>query len=418
LAAVIECVNVRPRMDSVLTVAPGAEQEKGAVSRLGVYVHVPFCATTCDYCAFYQVRPQGDDLARFLATIEAELALVPRPLKAGTVFWGGGTPGLLPPRELAQLGALVRNALAAEPVEWTVELAPTTVTPERLAVLRAMGVTRVSLGVQSLQPRLLEALGRRHARAQALRAYERVRAAGFASVNLDLIFAIPGQSDDDWRADLREAAALGSEHLSTYCLTFEEDTALYVKLARGRVRLDPEREARFYEIAAEELEAAGWRGYEISNFARPGHECIHNLNTWAMGEWLGFGPAAASQHDGWRYANPADLAAWTAAIAAGRRGGSERVQLTPELLAADCLIFGLRCHRGVDEGALRARFAGVDWTPWNRLADRLAGEGLLERSEGRVWLTARGRLLADAVGAAVLDIWPARSAAEGLRLSP
>lgn len=398
-------------MEPLFTVAPGVEQEKGVPRGLGLYVHVPFCATTCDYCAFYQVRPEGDDFARYLETIAAELALVPRPMAARTVFWGGGTPGLLPPRELARLGALVREALAADPVEWTVELAPTTVTPERLAALREVGVTRVSLGVQSLQPRLLAALGRRHARSHVLRAYERVRAAGFAAVNLDLIFAIPGQSDEDWRADLREAAALEPEHLSTYCLTFEEDTALFVKLSQGRVRIDPEREARFYEIAAEELGAAGYRGYEISNYARPGHQCIHNLNTWAMGEWLGFGPSAASQHAGWRYANASDLAAWTADVVAGRRGTCDRVRLTPALLAADCLIFGLRCHHGVDETALRARFAGVAWSTWETLAARLVAEGLLERVGGRARLTARGRLVADAVGAAVLEVWPSEHSA-------
>ena len=150
------------------------------------------------------------------------------------------------------------------------ELAPSSVTEERLAVLRAAGVTRVSLGVQSFRPALLDALGRAHTREQVYRAYERVRAAGFASVNLDLMFALPGQTAAEWDADIDEAVALGPDHISTYCLTFEEDTALWVKLSQGRVRLDPENEARMYERTWERLGAAGYAQYEVSNFARPG----------------------------------------------------------------------------------------------------------------------------------------------------
>ncbi len=178
-------------------------------------------------------------------------------------------------------------------------------TPARLAVLKDLGVTRVSLGVQSLQPALLEALGRRHTRAQVLRAYAAVRAAGFASVNLDLIFAIPGQTLAAWQADLDAALELQPDHLSTYCLTFEEDTALFVQLAQGRVRPDADAEAAFYTAAWERLGAAGYAQYEISNFARAGHACLHNMNTWRMAEWVGLGPSAVSQDAGWRGADVA-----------------------------------------------------------------------------------------------------------------
>jgi oxygen-independent coproporphyrinogen-3 oxidase len=388
-----------------LTAGAQSEQEKAETMALGVYVHVPFCSTTCEYCAFYQVRPEGDDLARYLREMEREFSLVETPLRAGTVFWGGGTPGLLPAKHLAELCALVRRNLAAAPTEWSVELAPGTVTRDRLAALRDGGVTRISLGVQSLQPELLAALGRRHTKEQALRAYELVRAAGFASVNLDLIFAVPGQDAAGWRRDLAAAVALAPDHISTYCLTFEEDTALFVKLSEGKVKLDVEKEAAFYEATWDELGAAGFAQYEISNYARPGHACRHNLNTWAMQEWLGFGPSGASQHAGWRYQNPPDLAAWRADLGAGKRGTMDRTALTPELMAADTLIFGLRCNAGVDLAAAQRRFPTVNWAAYRALAARLVEEGLAEWGAPEVLrLTRRGRLLADSVGTAVLEV--------------
>ena len=392
------------QMTNSLTIAAQAEQEKAEPFELGVYVHIPFCSTTCEYCAFYQVRPQGDDLARYLKDVEAEFALVATPLRAETVFWGGGTPGLLPAKQLAELCALVRGNLASAPAEWSVEMAPGTVTRERLAALREGGVTRISLGVQSFQPELLAALGRRHSREQALRAYDLVRAAGFASVNLDMIFALPAQDAAGWRSELQAAIALGPDHISTYCLTFEEDTALYAKLAQGKLSRDAEQEAALYETTWDTLGAAGFAQYEISNYARPGHACRHNLNTWAMQEWLGFGPSGASQHAGWRYQNPSDLDAWRRDLAAGRRGTVERTELSADLLAADTLIFGLRCNGGVDLVAAQRRFPSGKWPAYRALACRLVDEGLAEWGASEVLrLTRRGRLLADSVGAAVLE---------------
>ncbi len=392
-------------MEKSLTAGALPEQEKAETPALGLYLHVPFCATTCEYCAFFQVRPEGDDLGRFLRDIDTELALVPGLLPVQTVFWGGGTPGLLPAKHLAELCASVRGKLVAAPLEWSVEMAPGTVTRDRLAALRDGGVTRISLGVQSLQPGLLEALGRRHSREQALRAYELVRAAGFASVNLDLIFAVPGQDSECWIRDLEAAIALAPDHISTYCLTFEEDTALFVKLSQGKVKPDAEKEAAFYEATWDTLGSAGFAQYEISNYARPGHACRHNLATWGMQEWLGFGPAAASQHGGWRYQNPPNLPAWRDDIAAGRRGTAERVALCPELLAADALIFGLRCNAGVDLAVTQRRFPAPAWPGYRALAARLVGEGLGEWAAPEVLrLTRRGRLLADSVGTAVLEV--------------
>jgi oxygen-independent coproporphyrinogen-3 oxidase len=377
-----------------------------AESPLGLYVHVPFCATTCDFCAFYQIVPKADAVPRYLAAIAAEARLVEwgAGRRVATAFWGGGTPGLLRAGELEQLGRTMLAHTGGAPEEWTVEMAPATVTAERLAVLKALGVTRISLGVQSFNAALLDALGRQHTPAQVYRAYELIRGTGFASVNLDLMFALPGQGEAQWRADLDEARRLAPDHLSTYCLTFEEDTALWVKLSQGKVKLDPEKEAAFYLRTWEYLAAAGYAQYEVSNFARPGHVCRHNLNTWRMHEWVGLGPAAASQHAGWRASNPPDLALWHADVAADRRAQSDRTALTPALLAADSVIFGLRLNEGVSLPQLQRRFPTPRWSGLLDLLPRFLIEGLMTDSpEGVVRLTPRGRLVADAVGAEVLE---------------
>src|SRR5688572_13726326 len=382
-------------------------QEKAQVP-LGLYVHVPFCATTCDFCAFYQTVPKGDAVTRYLEGIEAEAGLVNwanRPV--ATAFWGGGTPGLLKPAELERLGRTMRR-FGGQPIEWSVELAPATVTQDRLAVLKDLGVTRISLGVQSFNEALLDALGRQHTPSQVYRAYELIRAQGFASVNIDLMFALPGQTEEQWREDLDEAMRLAPDHVSTYCLTFEEDTALWVKLSQGKVKLDAEKEALFYQRTWDYLAAAGYAQYEVSNFARPGHSCRHNLNTWSMYEWVGLGPSAASQHNGWRAANPPDLGQWMGDVAAGRRATSDRVPLTPELLAADAVIFGLRVNEGVSLPRLRRRFPQAHWAGLEDLLPRLLFDRLLEATpEGRIHLTPPGRLLADAVGAEIMEAFEA-----------
>jgi oxygen-independent coproporphyrinogen-3 oxidase len=381
-----------------------AQAKARRLPALGLYVHVPFCATTCDFCAFYQTKPTAEAVRRFLAGVaqEAHLAACSRPVD--TIFWGGGTPGLLSARALAEVGGAVLGSTGRRPAEWSVEMTPLSVTPERLAALKEIGVTRISMGVQSFRPAWLAALGRQHTRQQALRAYDRVRAAGFASVNFDLIFAIPGQRVEEWAGDLEEAIRLAPDHLSTYCLTFEEDTALFVKLSEGRVRRDVEQEAAFYTEAWERLETAGYGQYEISNFARPGHQCHHNLNTWRMEEWIGLGPSAASQCGGWRGSNVADLEKWLADVAAGRRAGVDRVELTPRLLAEDSLVFGLRMNEGVNLPRLRARFPAAPWAGLRALSDRLVEEGLATADAGgNLRLTLRGRLVADAIGAQIME---------------
>lgn len=380
------------------------EQAKGELTAaLGLYVHVPFCASTCDFCAFYQTKPTAARVKGFLEGVAEEASFVNWSKPVTTVFWGGGTPGLLAPNDLAHLAEIVRERCGGTPIEWTVEMAPASVTLERLKILRDAGVTRISMGAQSFQPELLDQLGRQHTREQIYRAYERVRSVNFPSVNLDLMFALPGQTEAEWTADVAAAVALAPDHLSTYCLTFEEDTALWVKLSQGRVKLDPENEARLYQSTWQQLATAGYAQYEVSNFSRPGHACLHNLNTWRMNEWIGLGPSAASQHDGWRGANIADLDEWRDRVRRGERVTEDRVAVTEALRAEDALIFGLRMNEGVDISLWRARCPAGPWTAVVSALDQLVENELAIREGSRVRLTDRGRLLADSVGSEIMS---------------
>ncbi|HRP05343.1 MAG TPA: coproporphyrinogen-III oxidase family protein, partial [Opitutaceae bacterium] len=257
------------------------------------------------------------------------------------------------------------------------------------------------------RPGLLDALGRRHTREQALRAYDRARQMSFHSVSLDLMFALPGQTEEDWLADLSEAIALQPDHLSTYCLTFEEDTALWVKLSQGKVKRSEQREADLYLATWERLGTAGYGQYEVSNFARPGHACLHNLNTWQMQEWVGLGPSAASQHLGIRGTNISDLLQWRQGLDRKERMTEDRSILTDRNLLEDALIFGLRMNSGVDWRQLRSRFPnGVDALDQGRAVERvvkrLEGDGLVQIEGARWALTDRGRLLADAVATEIM----------------
>jgi oxygen-independent coproporphyrinogen-3 oxidase len=372
---------------------------------LGVYCHVPFCASTCDFCAFYQEKPRRGDLERYLAAMDREFAQLPVDRRVDTVFWGGGTPGLLAAKDLERMGSSLLERLSATPREWTVEMAPSTVKADKLQVLRDLGVTRISMGVQSFQPELLESLGRLHNPKQIYTAWERVCSAEFPHTNLDLMFAIPNQSIEQWESDIREAARLGPSHLSTYCLTFEEDTALYVKLSQGKVSIDEDKELRFYERGWDLLAELGYDQYEVSNFSKEGAECVHNINTWKMHEWIGCGPSAASQFNGARYQRPANLDEWCEAVERGTPPRMEEVSLSDALLFVDAVVFGLRMNRGVDLDDLSVRFPESSKRgEAEGVLQRYCSEGLLESSGATYRLNRRGRLLCDAIGSDLLAI--------------
>ena len=380
-----------------------------AGTELGLYVHIPFCATTCDFCAFYQKRPGRGDIENYLDGIATELNSYPAAEfnRVSTIFWGGGTPGLLAPKDIEVLGAMIRDRVGNAVSEWTVEMAPITVHPDRIRVLREMSVSRISMGVQSFDDALLSSLGRLHPRKQIFRAWDILTECGFENVNLDLIFAIPGQDDRALLNDLRQAIDLGPKHISTYCLTFEEDTALYVKLSEGKVAIDEEKEARQYRLAWETLEAAGFAQYEVSNFAQPGFACQHNINTWRMQEWIGVGPSASSQFAGRRYTNPPSLQDWRGALSDGTLAQQriDQIDLTPEILSADALAFGLRKNEGLpldialgpwDDRALYR----YELFPWLK---SLEDEGLATIQNERIILTIEGRLVADAIGSEIME---------------
>ena len=336
--------------------------------------------------------------------MDLEFTQLPRNRVVDTIFWGGGTPGLLCAKDLERLGRSLLKNLSKPPVEWTIEMAPSTVKSDKLEVLRELGVTRISMGVQSFDSNLLESLGRLHNPKQVYTAWERVEAAGFPQTNLDLMFAIPGQSIAQWEADIREAARLGPSHLSTYCLTFEEDTALYVKLSQGKLFIDEKKELGFYERGWELLAELGYTQYEISNFAKSDAECRHNMNTWQMHEWIGCGPSAASQYNGERYQRPANLEEWCLGMESASTPKTERVPVNDDLLLADAVIFGLRMNCGVDLQSLSVRFAQA--TKRMDLEVKLKvfeQEGLLESKDTHYKLTHKGRLLCDSVGSALLD---------------
>jgi oxygen-independent coproporphyrinogen-3 oxidase len=370
-------------------------------SATALYLHVPFCASSCDFCSFYQEQPKRGEIDRYLAAIEREMELHP-PGRVETAFWGGGTPGLLPADDLRRLGHAMIKA-ASKPGEWTVELAPSSVRADKLAALKEIGVTRISMGVQSFDDATLDALGRRHSPKQIMEAWELIEAAGFASRNLDLIFAIPGQDEKRWTDDLARAMELNPDHLSTYCLTFEEDTAMFVKLSQGKVKIDRELEAFLYRRTWETLEAGGYSQYETSNFARPGHACRHNLITWEMGSWIGYGPSASSQWGHVRWTNPANLDQWIKGIEAGQPVREQAKALSARDLLCDALVFGLRLNEGVDLFALAERFETPVPQGVRDLFADLVEENLMELAGTRFRLNGEGRLRADAVGVAVLE---------------
>ena len=368
---------------------------------LGLYVHVPFCSTTCDFCAFYQEKPSKKGMDAYFAGLRDEISNFPPERPLSTIFFGGGTPGLLQPHQLDQLCGLINNLELESDAEWSIELAPSEITPEKLHVLQRYGVNRISMGVQTFNPNFMDALGRKHPVEKTLSAYDMIREAGFLSVNLDLLFGAPGQTLADWESDLAQAVELAPDHLSTYCLTFEEDTAMFVRLSQGKVKIDPEREAEFYEFAWDYLPSHGYDQYEISNYAKPGHACRHNLNTWAMNEWIGYGPSACSQYQGIRRKNIANLEEWAAGLhPEGTPQFMEQEKLSSFDFARDAVLFGLRMNLGIDLGQIAAKFdlqASV-FTESAHFLERLCKEGLAEKPNADAFrLTNQGRILCDAI---------------------
>jgi oxygen-independent coproporphyrinogen-3 oxidase len=325
---------------------------------------------------------------------EVELAAERFSLRPETIYFGGGTPSSLTTAQLEYLLGGLRDRLDLSRLkEWTLEANPATVRPEKARLLRALGVSRISLGVQSWDDGLLRTLGRVHDAAEAERTFCTLREAGFPSVNIDLMFAVPGQTHAHWLATLEKTVALAPDHVSTYCLTYEEDTEYFRKLTGGIFLQDEERDAQLFEATMDTLGAAGFAHYEISNHARPGHESRHNLGYWLGADYLGFGPGAFSTAGLDRWENVRDTAAYTRRILAGESAVGFREQLTAVQRTGEIAAFRMRTIEGMPRSAL---------APWSEAMAEFERAGLLERAGENLHLTRRGKLLADTVAEALV----------------
>src|SRR4051812_2867492 len=320
-----------------------------------LYVHIPFCARICPYCAFYKERAAPSQTQRFCEALLREIETVAKqhPLKLETIFFGGGTPTALTTDQLEFLLGGMRDRLDLTALtEWTLEANPGSVSTRKAALLRAMGVSRISLGVQSWDDELLKLLGREHNAAQAEASFRILREAGFANLSVDLMFGLPGQTLAQWQADLKKTIALQPDHVSTYCLTYEEDTEFFLRHARGEFREDPESDARFLESTMTMLEEAGFEHYEISNYARPGFASAHNRGYWAGDDYLGIGPSAFSTVGMRRWQNVADYRAYADRVGAGSSPVASIETLTPEMKRTERIALGLRTREGIPSGEL------------------------------------------------------------------
>lgn len=387
---------------------------------LSLYIHVPYCRSRCRYCAFSSRALSPGCLDRYVPVLLREIALWGdrscgvRPA-VSTVFFGGGTPSLLPPADIAAILDALRCAFRlAEGAEITMEANPDSATPEFLQAARGAGVNRLSLGVQSLDDTVLSALGRPHTARQAQQVVAAARAAGFENLGLDLIWGLPGQCAEDWLHTLEAALALGPDHLSCYGLMLEPGTPLAEAVARaqrGQAPMPEEAELeRMYMEGGALLDQAGFAQYEISNYARQGHRCRHNVLCWSGCDYLGFGPAAVSTlttpgdestaGSANRWTNPADPTAWAEAIACGRIGphdacdhdACDHEALTPAQIRQERIMLGLRTCLGA---------ALSDLPGCEDFARRLKQEGLATVAEGRLFLTRRGMLVSNAIIEAV-----------------
>jgi oxygen-independent coproporphyrinogen-3 oxidase len=358
---------------------------------LGVYVHIPFCARACDYCDFATWTDRAHLVDAYVEACLVDLArrgaggdLVP----ASTVFFGGGTPSLL---DAGQLVALLDAIPRARGAEVTVECNPDTVDEAKLAAYRAGGVTRVSFGVQSMQPHVLAALGRTHDSGNVTRAVAWAHAVGLESCNVDIIYGTPGESMGDWRATLEGVLALDVPHVSAYALTVEPATALGRRVAAGAPAPSDDDQAAKYELADDLLSAAGLEWYEVSNWARPGYECRHNLLTWAGGDYVPIGCAAHGHRDGRRSWNVRTPERFIERVASGRDPESGYEILDAVGRAEERITLALRTRDGAE-------------LPTEALeeARTLERDGFLDLIGRRAVLTHRGRLLATEVTARLL----------------
>ena len=361
-----------------------------------LYVHIPFCARICPYCAFYKDLLDRSQTWRFCEAILSELDRQRRSfaISSKTIYFGGGTPTALSIAQLELLLCGFRERLdLSQLIEWTLEANPGSVSARKAAFLRNLGVTRISLGVQSWNDDLLKLLGREHNARQAKESFDILRAAGFSNINIDLMFGLPGQSLEQWRSTLEKTIALQPEHISAYCLTYEEDTEFFLRHARGEFRQDPDADAEFLEMSMSILEDAGYEHYEISNYARPGFSSVHNRAYWMGEDYFGIGPSAVSTVGMQRWQNVCDYRSYIDRVFAGQSPTGSAETLTSDMKRTERIALSLRTRDGVFAAELKGR---------RRERNEFIALGLLRESHGNFALTRRGKLLADSVAEALL----------------
>ena len=374
---------------------------------LGLYVHIPFCSAICNYCNFNSGLFDADLKARYVDALLREIARAGEAGRAGgagrekadTIYFGGGTPSLLEPDEIARIVTACESSFdLAIDREVTLEANPETVTEARLAAFRRAGVNRLSYGVQSFKDDELRRLSRLHSADRARHAVAEARAAGFDNLSLDLMMWLPAQRVDDWLASVDAAIALAPEHLSLYLLEVYPNAPLKDEMARARWSQAPDDDAAaMYLTSLDRLDAAGYEQYEISNVARPGRRSRHNLKYWTDGEWLGLGCGAHSTRDGVRWKNVASTEEFVDRIARGESTRVDERRLNPDERLGDALFTGLRLVDGIDGDSIQKRY-GVDvWRRFGRDLERFLEAGCLRRDGARLHLTRRGMLLANEV---------------------
>ena len=372
-----------------------------------LYCHVPFCASKCSYCAFFSHAPDRETVDRFVAALVTELTMVADELTPQTIFFGGGTPSILNLRQWETILEAMRRLGLDGAREWTVECNPATVSADKAKLLHEGGVTRISMGVQSLDEALLDRLGRVHSRAMVFKSYDILRNAGFERVNLDLMFAIPSQTMPVWQETLRETIAMQPEHLSCYEVIYEQDTPLYEQLQAGEFDVQEELACDMFEELVRVAGEQGFYQYEVANFGRhqgvgafdiPDEACLHNVNYWRGGDYHGLGPSATGYVRGVRTTNIRNTEAYCATLEKGDRAIDQIEELEPLKRAGEMAAFGLRMNAGWPFEAFE-QATGFDLRDeWGETMEMQVnqGHGVVEESGFR--LTPQGLRFADAVG--------------------
>ena len=365
----------------------------------GLYIHVPFCASVCPYCDFAVTIAGEHRRAAYLDALDREIALARvHGLRFDTVYLGGGTPSSLTPDQLDRILSRVKTALDLTPdATRHLEINPDDVDAATAAAWRDLGFDFVSLGVQSFDDVALGFLGRKHRAADASRAAETLREAGFPTVSVDLIFGLPGQTVEGWRRQLETVLSLGVHHLSCYQLTVHDGTIFGRRRSRGELlELDEDDQAELYLLTHELLGAAGWEGYEVSNFASgPTHRSVHNRKYWNHTPYLGLGPSAHSFKDRRRWWNQRKVRLWTGALDDNRSPVEGFEDLTDDEFFFEAVMLGLRTADGVDVEDLRRRFGAEIATIDESAVERLIDDGFLQYDGSRIKPTPKGMAIAE-----------------------